>query len=119
MLARKYRLSVFKTTEKPQKVFRSPHFLLKIFKNNIGHNRFGLVVGSNVEKKAVVRNYWKRRLRAFFAARPDLSGDFLLILSPAAKIATPRGVISELEKIFGELVSSGKNGEASHSRPAK
>lgn len=36
---------------------------VKIAKNNLKYNRFGVIVGKKVSKKAVVRNKVKRRLR--------------------------------------------------------
>lgn len=36
---------------------------LKILKNNLGINRFGIVVSTKISKKAVVRNKIKRRIR--------------------------------------------------------
>ena len=37
---------------------------VKIEKNNLNHNRFGILVGTKVSKKAVDRNKIKRRIRA-------------------------------------------------------
>jgi len=36
---------------------------VKIVKNNLKYNRFGVIVGKKVSKKAVIRNKVKRRLR--------------------------------------------------------
>jgi ribonuclease P protein component len=43
--------------------FYCPILGLKAFKNNLGYNRFGIMVGLKVSKKAVVRNKIKRQIR--------------------------------------------------------
>lgn len=62
MLKRKYRL-----TAKSKKTFsRSLHsylFTLRIGKNGLTHNRYGVVVSKKIDKRAVARNNMKRKIR--------------------------------------------------------
>ncbi|HLD82155.1 MAG TPA: ribonuclease P protein component [Patescibacteria group bacterium] len=44
--------------------FHTPYLTLKTVQNQQDLNRFGIVVSNKVDKRAVVRNKMKRRLRA-------------------------------------------------------
>jgi ribonuclease P protein component len=52
----------FEIIFKNSKNLRSNLFILKIKKNNLGLDRFGLVVSQKVSKRAVIRNKVRRRL---------------------------------------------------------
>ena len=59
---------------------------LKVLKNSLKINRFGVLVGTKVSKKAVDRNKIKRRLREAFRKISDniISGhDIVITVSPA------------------------------------
>ena len=43
--------------------FYCPILGLKVLKNNLDHNRYGIVIGLKVSKSAVVRNKIKRQIR--------------------------------------------------------
>ena len=43
--------------------FSTPNFILKVKKNGLIVNRFGIVVSKKIDKRAVVRNRIKRMLR--------------------------------------------------------
>jgi len=45
------------------KSFTVAFFVLKVKENNLGLNRFGIVVSKKIDKRAVVRNRIKRMLR--------------------------------------------------------
>lgn len=84
---------------KPEKVFNTKEFTLKVSKNNEGESRFGLVVSKKIDKRATVRNKTKRALRKIFEDRftqikPGL--DFLII----AKGTFEEGIESKLNNLL-------------------
>ena len=62
MFARKYRLPASVRLEQPL-IISSPFFTLRIARNNSADNRYGFIVSKKVDKRAVVRNNIKRRIR--------------------------------------------------------
>jgi ribonuclease P protein component len=61
---------------------------VKSLANNLGENRFGIMVGLKVSKKAVERNKIKRRIRAIIrveAAALAKGFDVVITVLPAAK----------------------------------
>ena len=47
--------------------YRSPYLTIKVLKNELLINRFGIVVNKKISKKAVTRNKIKRRIRHLFS----------------------------------------------------
>ena len=64
MLAKERRLPV-KTKIGKGAVFSTPFFTVRIGKNNERISRFAFIVNKAVDKRAVIRNKTKRRLRGF------------------------------------------------------
>jgi len=62
MLKRRYRLSA--RTKWRGKSIKTPFFILKVAQNGLLYNRFSFTVSKKVDKRAVVRNRVKRRLRS-------------------------------------------------------
>ncbi len=75
-----------------------PYFLIKAKRNTVGHNRFGIVVGSAVVRQSTRRNFLKRHIRNAVARWPESKSDFLVIARPAAS-AHPRDALSYLAKL--------------------
>lgn len=63
MLQRKFRLSL-KTRLTNASSIASPFFLLKVVENGLSYNRYGFVVSKKIDKRAVVRNKIKRKIRS-------------------------------------------------------
>lgn len=42
----------------------TPFFILRFTPNNIDHNRYGFVVSKKIDKRAIVRNKTKRKIRS-------------------------------------------------------
>lgn len=63
MLPRKYRLNS-RTRLINASSIAAPFFLLKVASNGLSYNRYGFVVSRNIDKRAVVRNRIKRRIRS-------------------------------------------------------
>ena len=65
MFAKKYRVvkkEDFDRIFRNGKVFYCDFFMVKVLKNDLGFNRFAVVVSKKVSLKAVVRNEVKRKL---------------------------------------------------------
>ncbi len=45
------------------KGFKDDFLFLKVFPNNLGKNRFAIIVSRKISKKAIIRNKIKRRIR--------------------------------------------------------
>ncbi|MDD3102161.1 MAG: ribonuclease P protein component [Patescibacteria group bacterium] len=80
MLSREYRLTKNKDFGKVAKFGKqawTQYFGLKWLKNDLKNSRFGIVVSLKVDKKAVVRNRIKRRIRAILDIRKkDIKSGF-------------------------------------------
>ena len=57
---------------------------IKIIKNDLPYNRFGIIISNKVSKKAVVRNKTKRQLRAILKKHSELKQgyDIIIIVLP-------------------------------------
>lgn len=106
MLASKYRLKknndFIRLARLGREIFVK-EISLKYVKNNFSYSRFGLVVSLKVDKKAVVRNKIKRRIRAVLRKHlPQIvSGyDFLILIKPEIKQLTYRQLEEEILKLF-------------------
>jgi ribonuclease P protein component len=72
MLRQINRLSKKKDFEKVFKEGKSSYDKLlgiKILPNNLDYSRFGILVGSKISKKAVLRNLIRRRIREFIKSK--------------------------------------------------
>lgn len=77
---------------------------LKILKNNLNNNRFGIIVGKKISKKAVVRNKIKRRLREIIRqANVKLGFDIVIITKPEIINKNYQEIKNELENLFKTL----------------
>ena len=79
---------------------------VKAIANNLGKNRFGIMIGLKVSKKAVKRNKIKRRLREIInASSPalNLGFDIVLTVLPAAREAEFSELKKEVEWCFKRL----------------
>lgn len=90
MLAKANRLTKDKEFEKTFRRGRSSYDQTtgaKAIKNDLKINRFGIIVGRKVSKKACDRNRIKRQIRAIIRKKIDLmksGSDVLVIVSPEA-----------------------------------
>jgi len=106
MLTKQLRLVKEKDFKKIFKLGRSSYtkiFRLKILANELGTNRYGIVISTKVSKKAVERNKLKRQLRAVFKTldKKLIPGfDLVIVVSPIALNQEYKFIQSELERIF-------------------
>lgn len=85
MFKRKYRLPANFRLQKASLV-STPLFSVKIGKNRMEHNRYGIVVSKRIDKRASARNKIKRILRRFLEENHDIipqGNDILVIAKPA------------------------------------
>jgi ribonuclease P protein component len=72
MLPKTNRLTKTKEIERVWKTGRSfftPGLQVKIVKNGLAVSRFAVVAGTKADKRAVVRNLWRRRVREVLYAK--------------------------------------------------
>ena len=106
MLAKKSRLvkeKDFKKIFKQGKFSYTKIFSIKVLANELGVNRYGIVISNKVSKKAVERNRLKRRFRAAikdFENKIHKGYDLVIIASPAAINQEYKFIKSELEKVL-------------------
>ena len=109
MLAKRSRLvkeKDFKTIFRRGKSFYAKIFGVKALANGLKENRYGIVIGTKVSKKAVERNKLKRRLRAAikeFDGKLVRGFDLIVIVSPSAKNQKYKFIKNELEKALFTL----------------
>jgi|SRR3989344_8553116 len=84
MLAKKFRLPIQNFIGKGGKVTKTPFFLIKVFKSEFPHSRFGIIISKKAVSRAAARNQLKRMI--FSALReflfPGEPQDFIIIVSP-------------------------------------
>ena len=102
MIAKKYRLPVQSLPFKALKSAKAPYFLAKYFAAQKPFSRFGVVISKKFDKKAVVRNFWKRRIFSILRKRLREAGqpkDLLLIIYPEMKKLSYQDLEAELKKL--------------------
>lgn len=86
-----------------QTVFRSAYFLLKASSNDVLHNRFGIIISTSSVKESTMRHFWKRHIADHLRSLPNLQKDFLVIVSPKIRDASPEDVKKELGIILEKV----------------
>jgi len=104
MLARQLRLVKEKDFKKIFKLGKSSYtkiFRIKILMNKLEINRYGIVISTNISKKAVERNKLKRQFRAALKEydKKLIPGvDLVVIVSPAALNQEYKFINNELKE---------------------
>ncbi len=102
MFKKKYRLNPrirLENTSRIQTVF----FALTLAKNQLIHNRYGFIASKRIDKRAVVRNRVKRRVRACIeqmTSNIKNGYDMLFVLKVAATSAKTDFLQKEIENLF-------------------
>lgn len=110
MLAKKYRLAKeqdIQSVFKKGKTFYGPFFNLKIFKNNLAHPRFCIIISTKISKKAAVRNKTKRQIRAILyknLAKISQNYDTIILIKTSATISD----FHQMEDSLISLLASAK-----------
>jgi len=101
MLKKPFRLKSPKL-ENPRTV-PGVYFNFKYQKNKVGQNRFAFVVSKKIDKRAVVRNSLKRKVRASVEEifdKIETGWDFVFYPKTKTIGAEKKHVLEELEKTF-------------------
>jgi ribonuclease P protein component len=106
MIARKFRLPRQKFSERSFDRINSDYFLVKVFENELGHNRFGVVIGAKVDKRSSRRNFWRRTILHYAKRQVNFGKDLIIIVSPRICELSKNKVEQELEKIFKKIQTS-------------
>jgi ribonuclease P protein component len=104
MLAKKYRLPVHKIYKIRGRTFNSDYFSIKIVGNDLGFNRFGVVVGAKVSKKAVVRNKLRRLIFSAISGNfkniSNIGKDLLIIVKPTVIYLSKEEIKNQIIKLL-------------------
>jgi ribonuclease P protein component len=100
MVSKKFRFPIRLIRKKPFQIIKTDFFLLKIYKNNLNINRFGVITSLKVDKKATVRNLLKRRIISIVKNFPNQSQDFLISVFPKAKTLNYNELQENLRNLF-------------------
>ncbi|MDE2018920.1 MAG: ribonuclease P protein component [Patescibacteria group bacterium] len=100
MIPQKLRLPRSEFAARGYKIIKTPWFSLKTKENNLDYARFGVVIGTAVEKRAVKRNFWKRQARTVFAERARAGKDYILLFLKRIKELNKNQFRAELSKVL-------------------
>lgn len=90
MLSKRQRLPVrWYANMREMRIVPSRCFVLKYRRNDLGYNRFGMVMRKKVALRAVERNKWRRRFFSLAATVPEKGIDVLLIAAPCLTRENP------------------------------
>lgn len=103
MIPKKLRLPRQRFSERPASRIGSDYFLVKVFKNDLGRNRFGVVISAKVDKRSSRRNFWKRTILNCAKQQADFGKDLLIIVSPRIRELSKSAAEQELGKIFKKI----------------
>ncbi|MFW6130438.1 MAG: ribonuclease P protein component [Atribacterota bacterium] len=109
MLPRKNRLKKnndFRSVFKNGNTVNGELFFLKLKRNNLGINRFGFVIGTQISKKATVRNKIKRRLTEAIKQNLDKvkSGfDIIIIAKPKVIDKNYSEIKQRIDNLFKQI----------------
>lgn len=81
--------------------FNTRFFVLKIDRNGLPHNRFGFIVSKKIDKRSVVRNSLKRKIRSCLEESQERlkpGFDLLFLLKKEAIDKTHLEICSEVNK---------------------
>lgn len=109
MLPKEYRINSeldIKRLIQKGKTFFLAEFVIKFQKNDKDFSRFGFVISTKVDKKAVVRNLLKRRLRSIVAENvknTEINYDFLIIAKKKAVSTDYADLKKQLNFAFSQI----------------
>lgn len=85
--------------------FSAPLFILKVKENNLGLNRFGIVVSKKIDKRSVVRNRIKRLLREILVnlnSKITPGHDMLFIVRKGISDSAKNQAGTLIKRVLGE-----------------
>jgi ribonuclease P protein component len=85
------------------KTVKTLFFSVKVKSNETNSSRIGIVVGKNVHKTAVKRNFWKRQARAALQPLVPKGMDVIVVLQPRVNELTKRQFQDVMKKTIRGL----------------
>jgi ribonuclease P protein component len=89
------------------RAIRTSYFLVRYAPNNLATNRYAVVAGTAVDRRAAVRNKLKRRCREILRRWPASGTDTLLVLSARSKELSRRALAEALEAVRARTAPTG------------
>ncbi len=109
MLAKKFKLPIETFPRQSKIVLDNDSLTLRGVKNNLTHNRVGIVFKKGAFKTASLRNKFKRIVFDFFRANlPQLKAqnqDLLVTLKPAIITLSPKEIKEQLTQLINKHVT--------------
>ncbi|SRR6266481_3171216 len=102
MFPRKNRLPITTFPKKGPKI-SSASFFLRWEKNNLGTNRFGIIIGIVVDKRSSHRHKLRRSIEERLRRTPDMGMDVLCIVLPAAAKMSQKDISIEIDSALNKL----------------
>jgi len=93
----------FEKVAKSGRPFFARELGFKLLKNNLNRNRYGIVVNLKVDKRAVVRNKIRRRIREIIRLNNDnfqLGYDIMILTRESTKDLKYKEIEEKLLKLF-------------------
>jgi ribonuclease P protein component len=100
MLPAKNRLPREEFRARGWRTVTTPFFSLKTKQNDVGVNRFAVVVGKSVDKRATQRNFWERQAKTQLLKAPKSSKDFIVIIFPRVASLSKLQFEQEMKKVL-------------------
>lgn len=89
---------------KKGKAIPGKFIFLKVLKNNLDNNQFGIIVSTKISKKAVIRNKIKRQLREIIKQTNIKIGfDIVIVTKPEIVNKNYQEIKNELEDLFKNI----------------
>jgi ribonuclease P protein component len=95
--------SEFKKVAKNGRPFFASEMAIKILANNLEYNRYGIVVNTKVDKRAVVRNKIQRRIRDIIRLNSENFNngfDVMILTKEEIKKLDYKEIKEKIEKLF-------------------
>lgn len=82
-------------------MYKKQHLSLRTKKNHLGMPRIGVTITTSVEKKATMRNFWKRKVLATarHAAHAHIGTDMLFIFNTHTEKKDAEAVVHEVREL--------------------
>lgn len=105
MLAKKYRLPVHEALKIRGQMSGNGFFSVKISRNHLNFDRFGVVIGTKIRKKATARNRLRRMifnlLRGIYGNKKnDRGSDILIVARPPVASLSDKEAVACLRELL-------------------
>lgn len=105
MFKKNLRLPISDFKKKKSKGLNTDFFSIKFSGNDLGFNRFGVIISSKAEPKSARRHLIKRKILAVAKEIPNQSVDFLVIALPKVKNLANKNISQAVLDLFSKIKS--------------